>query len=65
MSKFLTLYGVYFVNEERNRGYSSFYDTEGEADYQLHQMAADWHGRVVKQTYEIDDDGHHDCGDDE
>lgn len=63
MSQFVTLYGVYWISPSRTQGGSEFFETQEEAERSA--AIGGLETRIQKQTYEIDDDGHHDCGDDE
>jgi hypothetical protein len=51
------VYGVYWVNASRNRGYSDFYDSQEEAYLALDQMHEGFSGRVERQEhwYAVDD----------
>lgn len=66
MSKFKTVYMVYYISRVMQRGTSSSFDTCEEATWYSKQfLTPEWESHVVEQTYELEEDSHHDCGDDE
>lgn len=65
VSRFKTVYGVYWVSPFRMDGGSEFYGTRTDAVKALASIPDGWESRVEKQTYELEKDSHHDCGDDE
>jgi hypothetical protein len=57
---------LYTINTARTEGHSNAFDNEDDAILEVE--LAEFGGLeawYVKQRYEIDDDGHYDCGDDE
>ena len=65
MSKFVTVWMVYAINPERTYGYSKSFDNESLAIEDLVYAPDQWDAWVKEQKYEVDEDGHHDCGDEE
>lgn len=64
MSKFQIVWGLYYTSMDRTWGTSEFYDTCEQA---LNAKIENFNGecRIEMQTYELEEDQHHDCGDDE
>jgi len=63
-NRFKTVWGLYFINSARTEGYSEFFETYEQAlDASI--ITADGSTRIEKQTYELEQSYHHDCGDEE
>ena len=64
-----TVHMLYTVNREIGKGYSYAFDTHDEAEKHLEQLhpmlGRDWDRYILEQSYELEEDSHHDCGDDE
>lgn len=55
MSRWIAVYGVYFVNTDRTEGYSAFFDNWQDARNNLYNINTGWSGRTTEQTYEVVD----------
>lgn len=62
-----TTYMVYTINRKVGKGYSYAYDTNDEAVDAANNFVGnwDWDVSVEPHTYEVEEDNHHDCGDNE
>jgi hypothetical protein len=65
MSKLKTVYGVYFLNYERTEGLSHFFDTSAQAHEMTQGIAPGWYVRRTEQTYDLEENIDHDCGDED
>jgi len=64
MSKFKTVWILYQYNRSAQYGISLAYETEQEAIY-AQMLSSFIETYVLEQTYELEEDSSHDCGDDE
>lgn len=65
-NKYKTVWGLYYINASRTEGYSDFFDTYEEALNARNYAPQVGLCYVLKHTYyNLEEDSHHDCGDDE
>lgn len=59
--EFKTYYGVYFMNDAKTEGFSTFFDEEHEvlARVKASEVQPGWWAYLRKQTYATDGDAHH------
>ena len=56
MSKYKTVYGVYYISRDGQRGQSNFFDSVDEANWYAKQfLTPEWRSYVLEQTYELED----------
>jgi len=56
MSKYKTVYGVYYIRKDRQLGQSNFFDSVSEANwYSKIYLTPEWESYVLEQTYELED----------
>lgn len=65
MSKFLTVYMVYELDRELSIGFSYCYGMEDNAINHMIYTPDNFEVWYIPQTYELEEDSQHDCGDDE
>lgn len=66
MSKYQTIYGLYFTRKDRSEGFTKFYLTEEAAQHRLINNFGydkEWDIRLAEQMFEVSEDSHHDSGD--
>lgn len=66
MSKIVTVFMLYAVNQDRSSGMSSSFMHEDDAESMvLYLNSRGWSARYEEQTYEQEPEEIHDCGDEE
>lgn len=60
-----TVWGLYHINRARTEGHSDFFETYEDALNAMIYTPSEGTPYILKQTYEVEEDGSHGCGDDE